>query len=46
MGDRVLLHAEQSRDVVADGQTRVLGGDHLAGRERAHHLTDADRSDV
>jgi hypothetical protein len=44
--DRVLLHAEQPADVLADGHVRIVGGDHLAGGERAHDLADADRRDV
>ena len=44
--DRILLNAEQAGDEVAGGERGIVGGEHFACGERAHHLADADRRDV
>ena len=44
--ERVLLHAERTADVVAEGEPRVLRRDHDADAAGAHDLVDPDRRDV
>src|SRR5439155_104804 len=46
VADREVLPTEQPRDEIAFAEGRVMGGDDLARRARAHHVAERDGGDV
>ncbi len=46
IANRVLLHAEPARDVIAGGELLTLGLNHHANRPGTHHFADLHRRNI